>query len=108
MKARYLIIFLLSASVSAQEFIHGPEYTLGYKKEVSVEGKWHFEIGDSLAYSKRGFDESAWNLIQVPCKIAVCFSNDFNDILVDFNACNPFMPVFPLPSSRPALSVVSS
>ena len=36
------------------------------RKEISLEGKWRLELGDSLAYSKSDFNDSAWHPIHVP------------------------------------------
>jgi hypothetical protein len=62
----FLIILFLYETVYAQEFIQGPNYIRGYRKEISLQCKWHFEIGDSLVYAGSDFDESAWDVIDVP------------------------------------------
>ncbi len=63
---KLLILMILYGTADGQEFIQGPEYGRGYRKEISLERRWFFQIGDSLQYAKSGFDESTWKLIDVP------------------------------------------
>ncbi len=39
---------------------------LDFKKEIELEKKWRFEIGDNMAYSKADFNDVKWDSIDVP------------------------------------------
>lgn len=60
------LIFLFPVSSFTQLFIHDSSYEKGYRKELSLQGKWKFTIGNNLDYSKITYDDSDWSLIEVP------------------------------------------
>lgn len=50
-----LVIVLLTTNASAN-----------YTEEIRLNGKWKFSIGDDLLWAKPAFDDSEWDVINVP------------------------------------------
>ncbi len=46
--------------------LHTAGLSMDLKKEIDLETRWRFEIGDNTAYSRPEFDDSKWELVEVP------------------------------------------
>lgn len=43
-----------------------PAFSINLNKEIDLAGKWLFEIGDNLDYIQPGYNDSKWEVINVP------------------------------------------
>jgi len=53
---RFTAFLALASSVTAHDL----------RREINLEGEWRFEIGDNMAYANPAYDDSKWELINVP------------------------------------------
>lgn len=64
MSCKYFKLWLITGLLLILH-VH-PLSASSYKQEIDLSGKWRFEIGDNPAYADPHFDDSSWELIQVP------------------------------------------
>ncbi|MBD3378440.1 glycoside hydrolase [candidate division KSB1 bacterium] len=43
-----------------------PVFAMNLQQEIDLHGEWRFEIGDNTDYAEADYDDSNWELIQVP------------------------------------------